>query len=286
MAATTVRLPEGLVKAREERHMYSYRIVRLIGVALLLAAAMSPAMVLAQGKAAPTVSPAWGVPGTRFTFSATGFRGATPVKDANDNKGEQLSYWVNTPAGVIATEPRSGKTDYGNSEKPLIGQANGYGEVTILWTAPQGALPGAYSMVIHGLKSGAEVSIPFEMRPDGVQTVVQAGVTPRIGPAGGEFRFVATGFDGAGYDAGRGGKQGERVSYWFNTPDGSVIATEPRSGETDYGNDEKPLLHYADDEGVVNLVWSAPTDLKPGVYSVVFHGLSSQHQVLMFFTIQ
>lgn len=268
--------------------MKHLRIVRLIGLAaaLLLAAAGGTTVLLAQGKATPTVSPASGVPGVRFTFVASGFRGAVPSKDANENLGEQLAYWINTPGGaVIGTEPLTHESDYGSTTKPLIAQANGHGEATIRWRSPMDAVPGAYSMVIHGLKSDAEVVIPFGILPAGSQTVVQTGVTPRASAAGGEFRFVAVGFQDAGSDEGRG-SHGEQVAYWFNTPDGGVISTEPRSSETDYGNDTKPLRHYADDEGVVNLVWSAPETLRPGIYSVVFHGLDSHHQVLIFFTIR
>jgi hypothetical protein len=264
-------------------------IVTLIGslaAALLLALAGGQAL-LAQGKAAPSVTPAVGVPGVHFLFTASGFRGATPADDAKQDPGERLAYWVNTPLGeVIATEPRSGTSDYGNSTKPLLGQANGFGDAAIRWAAPTDAVPGAYSMVIHGLKSDTEVVIPFALRPDGSQTVVQDTVTPRAGAAGTAFQFIATGFDDAGPDAGHGGRRGEQVAYWFNTPDGGVITTEPRSGTSDYGNETKPLRHYADDEGVVNLVWGAPATLQPGIYSVVFHGRDSQHQVLIFFTIK
>lgn len=269
--------------------MKHVRIVRLLGMAaaIVLLAAGGPTALLAQGKMAPTVSPLSGVPGVRFTFTASGFRGAMPAEDAKDNMGEQLSYWINTPGGsVISTEPRTHESDYGSSTKPLIALASGFGDVTIKWTAPETAVAGAYSMVVHGLKSDAEVVIPFRIQPAGSQTVIQTTVTPRAGPAGTEFRFIATGFEGAGFDAGRGGAVGEQVSYWFNTPDGGVISTEPRSHESDYGNATRPLRHYADDEGVVNLVWNAPADLRPGIYSVVFHGLSSQHQVLLFFTIR
>lgn len=264
----------------------SMRLIGSVAVALLLTLAGGQ-VLQAQGKTVPSVTPAAGVPGVRFTFTASGFRGATPSEDAKDNRGEQLAYWINTPDGkVIATEPRAHESDYGSSTRPMLAWANGYGDITLRWTSPDSAVPGPYSMVIHGLKSDVEVVIPFAMRADGTQTVVQSDVTPRSGAAGTAFRFIATGFGDAGPEAGRGGARGEQVAYWFNTPDGGVIATEERSHESEFGSTTRPLRHYADDEGVINLVWDAPATLKPGVYSVVFHGLDTHHQVLMFFTIR
>jgi hypothetical protein len=255
------------------------RLFRLIGAIAVATLLLIPGQsVFAQRIANPSVTPTDGVPGVRFTFRAPGFLGATPIEDAKDNMGEEIAYWINLPNGTIIST-----REIDDAQRALKARANGYGEVTIVWSAPGDAIPGPYSLVMHGLQSDKEVAIPFGVHADGWQTVLQTDVTPRVGPAGSTFRFVATGFD---KPADKDSQYGEQVAYWFNTPDGKVISSEKRSGKTDYGNETKPLLHLADKHGTVNLVWDSPADLKPGLYSIVLHGLDSHHEVLMYFTIK
>lgn len=261
------------------------RLLRVIGAVVTALLLLVPSRAaLAQRMAAPSVTPTEGVPGVRFIFTAPGFKGAGLKDDAKNSPGERISYWVNLPNGqIISTERHEGKGADDDTIKPLEVRADGYGDVTIRWTAPDNALPGPYSLVMHGQDSNNQVAIPFTIHKDGWQTVVQTDVTPKEGPAGTSFRFVATGFEDAIDTADR---RGEQVAYWFNAPDGTVISTEKRNEKNDRGNDTRRLLHYADQNGVVNLVWDAPATLAPGLYSVVFHGLNSHHEVKMFFTIK
>ena len=261
------------------------RVFRLLGAVAVAALLIIPAeAVFAQRVGAPSVTPREGVPGVRFTFVAPGFIGAVPDEDADKNTGEQISYWINLPNGtVISAEKHVGKGNEDDRMVPMLARANGYGEVTIRWTSPNDAMAGPYSLVMHGLDSNFEVVLPFMMHPDGWQTQLQTTVYPTSGPAGTEFRFVATGFEPAVV---KDDNTGEQVAYWFNTPDGKVIGVEQRTGKSKtVGSETKPLIHNADKDGVINLVWSSPKDLKPGVYTVVFHGLNSHHEVLMPFSI-
>lgn len=261
------------------------RVVRLFAAMAMVALLfVVPGVVSAQRVVSPSVTPRDGVPGVEFVFVAPGFRGAVPARDAKDNAGERISYWINLPNGqIISAETHDAKGNEDAYTEPFEARANGYGEVTIFWRSPLNALAGPYSLVMHGSSSGAEAVLPFTIHPNGWQTVVQSNVRPAAGTAGTAFTFIATDF---GEAAVKDNKRGEQVAYWFNTPDGKVISTEPRSGKTDYGSKEKPLLHYADEEGTVNLVWSSPTTLAPGTYSVVFHGLNTQREVIMYFTIR
>lgn len=261
------------------------RFFRWIGVVAIATLLLIPGeAAFAQRMVAPKVTPTEGVPGVRFVFTAPGFRGAGLKDDQKTSLGEEIAYWINLPDGkVIATQLQKGKGNESDKQVPMVTRANGYGEVTIRWDAPNAAMTGPYSMVMRGVDSKVEVVVPFTIHADGWQTVVQTNVYPPAGPPGTAFRFVATGFQDA---IDKGDRRGEQVAYWFNTPDGSVISTEKRTGTNDHGNKTKPLLHFADQNGTVNLVWSAPETLKPGLYSVVFHGLNSHYEVKTFFTIQ
>lgn len=176
---------------------------------------------------------------------------------------------------------RTKANDYGHTAKPLLAQAGHDGDVKITWTAPLSAPAGNYTMVIHGLDSAVERVIPFTLMPTGSMTDMQHSVTPVSGPGGTQFIFQAAGFLKTSKNS-----DGERVSYWINTPSGAVIATEARSGTSDYGHDTKPLLAHSNKDGVAKIFWTAPADLQPGKYSLVVHGLTSQRQVLIPFAIE
>ena len=95
------------------------------------------------GRPAPRVSPTVGRQGLLFIFSAVGFQ-----------PDEQLSAWVNAPDGrIIAVD------------EDEIRPAASDGSVTWDWTAPADAPPGAWSMVVHGRKSGIEQVVPFQILP-------------------------------------------------------------------------------------------------------------------------
>jgi hypothetical protein len=237
------------------------------------------ALAAGGGTAAPGVS----LPGAPIVFTAAGFHGASlnDRRDANA-KGEAVSYWINVPDGtIISTELRNKANDYGHTTKPLLAQAGHNGDVKITWTAPLSAPAGNYTMVIHGHDSNLERVIPFTLMPTGGMTEMQYRVTPASGPAGTQFIFEAAGFLKTSKNS-----DGERASYWINTPSGAVIATEVRHDTSNNGNDTKPLLAHSNKDGLVKIFWMSPADLKPGQYSLVVHGLTSQRQVLIPFTIQ
>ncbi|MEI7768978.1 MAG: hypothetical protein WCI67_03265 [Chloroflexales bacterium] len=251
--------------------MNTSMIGRWIGAGLTAGAlAFAVALPSYAAEATPTTSAVVGVPGTPFIFESAGFQDS-----------EHVSYWINTPDGtVIATKPLDKPDKSGRTTTPLLDWADANGNVTIYWTAPSNAIPGSYSVVIHGLASSVQKVIPFTINAAGSQIETQSNVTPAAGPVGTLFIFHATGFVGSTV------VDGEHVSYWINTPDGKVISTEPLNSPNKIGGTTRPLQAQAGTDGVVKIFWTATAGLNPGSYSLVVHGLVSQHEVLIPFTIQ
>jgi 5-hydroxyisourate hydrolase-like protein (transthyretin family) len=243
-------------------------------VAALLALSLG-GMAQAQTMSTGSVTPAVGLAGSRLAFVATGFQGSSQDADEQNSRGEQAAYWINAPDGsVISVETLTQRDGEGHATRPLIATANTDGRVSLSWTAPKSLAPGAYSLVIHGLASQHEARIGFTIAPGGSQTVMQTTVAPSAAPAGSSLRFAATGFGE------------EKVAYWINTPSGEVISTQTRTKkENEQKASTQPLQDLANDDGEVTLFWTAPTGLAPGAYSLVIHGLDSQHEVRLFFTI-
>lgn len=244
-------------------------------VAALLALLLSGGMAQAQTMSSGSVTPAVGLAGARLTFVATGFQGAAQDEDKTDSPGEQAAYWINTPDGsVISVETFTEANSDGHTSRPLIATANADGRITFDWTAPKSLVPGAYSLVLQGLDSQHMAQISFMIAPVGSQTIVQTTVEPASAPAGETFRFVATGFGE------------ENVSYWINTPGAEVISTQARGKqENEEGASTEPLVDEANSDGEATIFWTAPAGLAPGAYSLVIHGLDSQHEVKLLFTI-
>lgn len=245
-----------------------------LGVIGLLALGLIGA-TQAQSLGAGSATPGIGLAGTNFAIVATGFMGSTQDADEDNSRGERASYWVNTPGGgIISVETLAEADSEGRTTRPLITTANTDGRVAFSWLAPKDLVAGDYSIVIHGLSSQYEAQIFFAIAPQGSQTVIQTTVVPPAAPVGTTFQFVATGY------------VEERVSYWINTPSGAVISTEPRDQEDDEdAATTRPLQDQADEDGKATVAWTAPAGLVPGAYSMVIHGLTSQHEVQIFFTI-
>jgi hypothetical protein len=223
----------------------------------------------------------WGVPGSNFTFRGGGFKGGD--KDNKDEAGEQLAYWITTPSGaVIDHRHLDDEDDQAHTEKPYLTHARHDGSVILSWRAPADSAIGMYALTIHGQSSQRELVFPFLIKPQSAMTVTQHGITPATGAAGTTFEVRATGF-------GKGATKsddGERAAYWINLPDGGVIATEERTTESDYGNIARPLLHTANHDGIMTLYWTAPADAVAGNYSIVLHGLDTQLEVVIPFTLR
>jgi hypothetical protein len=180
------------------------------------------------------VEPNVGRPGDTFDFYATGFEDE-----------ERVGYWLNAPDGSII------------SSDGYWTDANDDGRADWEWRAPNDAMLGDYVMVARGETSFIEVAIPFQVLPhtdrpgETPEESADSNVEPYVGQPGEEFDFYAEGFDDE-----------ERVGYWLNAPDGSIISSDG------YWTD-------ANDDGRADWEWRAPNDAMLGVYVMVARGETS-----------
>jgi hypothetical protein len=179
------------------------------------------------------VEPSIGGPGTTFSFWARGY-----------NSGEILSVWASGP-------PR--EEDGLNVEYSLADiNADRTGMARWEWTAPADIPAGEWTMIADGRISRQSNHIPFtivrEEPPS--QSDKPYGVTPDSGPPGTTFTFYGEGF-----------QKHERVSVWLTTPGpgGEVLRVFPESEEE---ADEIP----SDENGRVEVSWTAPPDAERGVW--------------------
>lgn len=260
--------------------MKTYRIMRgviaLAAIALLIALA-GPVTLSAQ----TTTPPPWGVPGSTFTFKGVGFKGGD--KDNPNEAGERIVVWINAPDGtIISTRHLEEKDAEGNADVPLAARARHDGTVIFPWTAPMSSKVGPYTVVLHGLSSGVEQVLPFMIMPQAALTTTEHTISPTVGQPGTNFEITAAGFaKGA-----KPGDPGEQVTYWINLPDGRVISTEVRPARGKEDARTVPLMVRARNNGTVRLSWEAPADAPAGAYTIVLHGLTSQEEVVIPFTIR
>jgi hypothetical protein len=127
----------------------------------LLSLALSSAPVSAQAQG--VVTPTAGSVGSTFVFNANGFKGDND-SDEDDDDAERVAYWINTPSGAIISQGPDDGDDDDSDKGSYLTKANRDGVLNWEWTAPVDAAPGSYVMVARGLKSGYEVTIPFEVR--------------------------------------------------------------------------------------------------------------------------
>ncbi len=168
-----------------------------------------------------SVAPTSGGPGTVFRFTAQGF-----------NVIEKLDTWFNTPVGGTAAGPQGVRAD-------------GKGMAAWEWTAPADVAGGNWQMVVRGRDTGITYSIPFTIVRDAPPPPANnASVAPTSGGPGTTFSFTANGYENQ-----------ERVGYWLNTPDGSVIRFD------------RELT--ANNRGEVTWEWTAPADAQRGSYTMV-----------------
>lgn len=91
--------------------------------------------------------------------------------------------------------------------------------------------------------------------------IPEQNVAPGVGMPGTQFAFYATGFNG-----------NEKVSYWFNAPDGRV-----------YG-DKVDYVVYAY-RGRADWTWQSPQDAPQGYWTAVAHGIGSNRQRVVHFIV-
>jgi hypothetical protein len=202
-----------------------------------------PRQTAAQGA---WVSPEVGLPGTVFTFAASGF-----IDD------EEVNYWIDVPDGTVI-----GSLDYEV-------EANDEGSINWTWRAPGDAPQGYWQMVARGRESGVERVIAFEISYtvpyDGDTTVPPIGseqnVSPREGGPGTVFAFFAKGF-----------RDNEWVGLWLNAPDGSVVSIP-----------ERGVYAY---QGRADWTWRAPGGAMRGRWQVVARGEESGVERVLVFEVR
>jgi hypothetical protein len=255
-----------------------------LGVLALLAGSLLNLVVApgvsAAAEAASSVAPAVGGPSMRFSFTASGFKGDLDDDDDDkSNDAEKVSFWINTPDGqtIRATD---------DDDAASYTRASRAGTVTWAWQAPADALPGAYTLVAHGITSGHDVVIPFAIDGSARGTLITAErtVTPSAGAAGSSFSFALYGFKGD-VDDGEDDQtnNAEEVSFWINLPNGQVIPAVRAGVDAD---DDNASVVRASRAGKVELTWQAPANAPLGTYTLVAHGNESDREQVVAFEIQ
>ena len=195
--------------------------------------------------------------------------------------GEPISFWVNIPSGATASANSLGQGDTATDGSVItvdaIASADAYG--AFAYSLNTSGLPaGNYSVVAHGMTSGIEQVTMFTISgaaPSATSHFIAAGSTT-----------VAAGtmltFQGTAYQA------DEPVGLWVNVPARTTISNDAL-GQTDTTIDGSviPLNAMAatDDNGA--FTYSLNTNgLPSGSYSIVAHGLNSEIEGVITFTIQ
>lgn len=179
-----------------------------------------------------TVEPAIGRPGSKFRFTARGF---VP--------NEYVDIWAIGPNGE-------------NLRGPTRERANADGFIRWSWIAPDDIADGIWYMHAKGIAvdSRVEYFIPFTIQRRDAQpdNGPPYGVIPDSGPPGTQFFFYAEGYH-----------QHEGVSYWLTAPDGTVVSTDEDE------DDPYKARVFADINGRIEWMWTAPPDAQPGVWLMV-----------------
>lgn len=208
-----------------------------VALLMLLAMAMiGTPIVAAQDQ---TVTPPAGPAGTTFTFHIGGF-----------DRGERVAYWLNTPNRTILAIGDHGTTASG-------------GKITASWISRAGIPSGFWQFVAHGVDSGVQKVVSFEVTAGGsTQPPAQTNVIPPVGPAGSTFTFYANGFTAD-----------ERVGYWLNPPAGAVVMIDDQR-------------HYANSDGQFSTTWATPSTVTPGSWQLVAQGTQSGVLVVIPFEVR
>jgi hypothetical protein len=194
-----------------------------------------------------SVSPMSGPSGTTFTASVSGFWGHEPV-----------GVWWNAPDGTIvrASDEDTRFVDWN-------------GKLTGATWSTIGDMPGIWSMVVHGLGSGHDAVLYYEITSANedvpaaadIPAPVSATISANAGPAGTLFKTTFSGFSPS-----------EPVGYWFNTPEG--VAQEAVNQGVNWASDKGVLDNFTGSSG-----------MEPGLWSCVVQGIKSGHQAIVYFVI-
>jgi hypothetical protein len=243
------------------RYLRSALAVMLAALALLGAGAMPNGVAAQEPETA--VQPTQGPAGTTFSFFARGL----------DNNAE-FAFWATAPNGEVL-----GSEEY---------RTRSFGDrADWTWTSPGDAPSGVWAMVIQPRDKeedddeekeenrrkaktiqfvigdgSAPAPAPAPNDPAPAPSSDQGAVQPAVGAPGTQFAFFATGFDGS-----------ERVGFWVNGPDGTVI--DDSDGNTTANSDGRADWRY-----------TAPGDAAPGVYTMVARGVESDVERVIVFQIQ
>lgn len=192
------------------------------------------------------VLPESGVPGTRFSFYATDFDG-----------NERVAYWFNAPDGQM----------YGNEVHYVVHAYDGRADWR--WTSPGDAMPGTWTAVALGLRSGVQRIVAFTVTTAEssvgsslVSNPPDVSVEPAMGKPGSRFFFSADGF-----------LERETVHFW---------ASDPAGGE--YRKSKYKLRPNT--EGTVYWNWRTPDDATRGVWRMMVMGQESQVQKVIYFEVR
>jgi hypothetical protein len=247
-------------------------------VGLMASAAFAPGVSAAA--ASPSVTPEVGGPHTRFTFVADGFMGDADTEDEY-NDAEMVSFWINTPDGQTMGAVRDGV--HKDDPNPTAVRANSAGHVEYSWRAMEGLTTGRYTMVAYGNYSAHTVVIPFRIEGNSRGEVINAPATvsPAVGSAGSTFTFVISGFK-VDDDNDEFSNNAEKVVFWVNMPNGVTEEAYCPGADED---DENATLTQANPGGQVVWIWQAPSNAVSGKYTLVAHGLESEHEQVISFEI-
>jgi hypothetical protein len=170
---------------------------------------------------------------------------------------EQVGYWITAPDGSI----------FGTRQTASIGSSGG---VVLEPFATGGVPPGLYYFVFEGVSSKHQSIVYFKIlaRPTAAPTScedVPEPVNGRIRPgkcnkAGDPIVVDFYGFE-----------PNEQTGFWITAPDGSIFGTRETYNIGPSGSVEGFPLNT--------------TDAPPGIYYIVFEGVSSKHQSIIYFKV-
>jgi hypothetical protein len=165
-------------------------------------------------------------------------------------EGDPVDYWVMAPG---MRDPFALGLIYGEEG----------GRTEWSWTAPDNIWGGTWTMNARGEYSEVQITIPFVLEGPPPPPPPGAGSAPDAAVPGETITFRASGYRG-----------GEEIAYWVSSPHTTTPIDQNRDDEL-----------YANAEGVVTVPWTVPADARPGLWSMVLLGRSSQLQQQIVFRV-